>query len=280
MWSPVTMDTMLTIGAIARRSGVATSALRFYESLGLVRASALVRHDGWVLLHRTQGDTFWTLPGGRVEFGVDLAERGHGLDVGLETRAAARIRAGDDQRRHRDARQEVLRRLVADDGADDRLVQRGVEGGEAGERGDLFAGEASELGHSNEKGDGGLEADAWDRDDQFEPASEVGTGLQGGDDAAEFGQSALLEGCDVGLDQFDQAWIVQVFAPGLQSSDVLTDLIDIGQVIGEADEIRVRFDRVRFDHFGGPGDDLGVEGVVLGATEAHAGEELDLHGLE
>jgi MerR family redox-sensitive transcriptional activator SoxR len=30
------MDTMLTIGAIARRSGVATSALRFYEARGLI----------------------------------------------------------------------------------------------------------------------------------------------------------------------------------------------------------------------------------------------------
>lgn len=38
-----------------------------------VRASALVRHDGWVLLHRAQGDAFWTLPGGRVELGEDSA---------------------------------------------------------------------------------------------------------------------------------------------------------------------------------------------------------------
>lgn len=38
-----------------------------------VRASALLRHDGWVLVHRTRGDTFWTLPGGRVELGEDSA---------------------------------------------------------------------------------------------------------------------------------------------------------------------------------------------------------------
>lgn len=38
-----------------------------------VRASALVRHHGRVLLHRTVPDDFWTLPGGRVELGEDTA---------------------------------------------------------------------------------------------------------------------------------------------------------------------------------------------------------------
>ena len=38
-----------------------------------VRAAALVRSEGYVLLHRTEGDGFWTLPGGRVEFGEDSA---------------------------------------------------------------------------------------------------------------------------------------------------------------------------------------------------------------
>ena len=38
-----------------------------------VRAAALVRSEGHVLLHRTEGDDFWTLPGGRVEFGEDSA---------------------------------------------------------------------------------------------------------------------------------------------------------------------------------------------------------------
>jgi MerR family redox-sensitive transcriptional activator SoxR len=32
------MDSLLTIGEVARRSGVATSALRFYESMGLMHA--------------------------------------------------------------------------------------------------------------------------------------------------------------------------------------------------------------------------------------------------
>jgi 8-oxo-dGTP pyrophosphatase MutT (NUDIX family) len=56
-----------------------------------VRAAALVRHDGWVLLHRARGDTFWTLPGGRVEFGEDSAAtmiREMREELGVEVRCA------------------------------------------------------------------------------------------------------------------------------------------------------------------------------------------------
>jgi 8-oxo-dGTP pyrophosphatase MutT (NUDIX family) len=36
-----------------------------------LRAAAVVAHDGFVLLHRLEGDQFWALPGGRVEPGED-----------------------------------------------------------------------------------------------------------------------------------------------------------------------------------------------------------------
>lgn len=38
-----------------------------------LRAAAVVVHDGAVLLHRLAGDSFWALPGGRVEPGEDAA---------------------------------------------------------------------------------------------------------------------------------------------------------------------------------------------------------------
>ena len=38
-----------------------------------LRAAAVILHDGWVLLHRAEGDDFWALPGGRVEPGEDSA---------------------------------------------------------------------------------------------------------------------------------------------------------------------------------------------------------------
>lgn len=36
-----------------------------------VRAAAIFSHDGHILLHKLESDTFWALPGGRVEPGED-----------------------------------------------------------------------------------------------------------------------------------------------------------------------------------------------------------------
>lgn len=36
-----------------------------------LRAAAVAVHDGFVLLHRLEGDEYWSLPGGRVEPGED-----------------------------------------------------------------------------------------------------------------------------------------------------------------------------------------------------------------
>ena len=39
-----------------------------------MRAVAIIRHDDHVLLHKATHETFWSLPGGRVEFGEAAAE--------------------------------------------------------------------------------------------------------------------------------------------------------------------------------------------------------------
>lgn len=38
-----------------------------------LRAAAVISHDGFILLHRADGDEFWALPGGRVEPGEDAS---------------------------------------------------------------------------------------------------------------------------------------------------------------------------------------------------------------
>ena len=38
-----------------------------------VRAAAVILEDGWLLLHRAEGDDIWVLPGGRVEPGEAAA---------------------------------------------------------------------------------------------------------------------------------------------------------------------------------------------------------------
>ncbi len=44
------------------------------EQVFNVRAAAVALHDGYVLLHRAEGDNFWTLPGGRVQMGETGAD--------------------------------------------------------------------------------------------------------------------------------------------------------------------------------------------------------------
>ena len=39
-----------------------------------MRAVAIIRRDGHVLVHKATHETFWSLPGGRVEFGETAAE--------------------------------------------------------------------------------------------------------------------------------------------------------------------------------------------------------------
>jgi ADP-ribose pyrophosphatase YjhB (NUDIX family) len=39
-----------------------------------VRAAAIIREQGYVLLHRAEGDDFWALPGGRVDLGEEAAQ--------------------------------------------------------------------------------------------------------------------------------------------------------------------------------------------------------------
>lgn len=42
-----------------------------------VRAAAILRQNGHILIHRALGDSFWTLPGGRVQAGETAAEAVH-----------------------------------------------------------------------------------------------------------------------------------------------------------------------------------------------------------
>ena len=39
-----------------------------------MRAVAIIRHEGHVLIHKATHETFWALPGGRVEYGETAAE--------------------------------------------------------------------------------------------------------------------------------------------------------------------------------------------------------------
>jgi len=49
-------------------------SFRLPGALFQMRAVAIIRRDGHILLHRASHEQFWSLPGGRVEFGETASE--------------------------------------------------------------------------------------------------------------------------------------------------------------------------------------------------------------
>ena len=112
------MDDLLTIGQIARRSGVAASALRYYESLGLIRAErsgsgsghrrfprAVLRRVAFIVFAQRVGmrldeiaEELARLPAERVPTGRDWARLARKWTARIDERLAEleRLRRGLD----------------------------------------------------------------------------------------------------------------------------------------------------------------------------------------
>ena len=63
------------------------------------RVAAIVVDDGYLLLHRPQGDSFWALPGGRVEAGetgVDTITRAFREELGLAVAVTTLASTGEN----------------------------------------------------------------------------------------------------------------------------------------------------------------------------------------
>ena len=108
------VDESLTIGEIAARSGVATSALRFYEERGLIAADrtpaghrryarAVLRRVAFIVFAQRVGlsleeigDELSSLPGGRVPNRADWARLSRAWSARIDARIAEleRLRAG------------------------------------------------------------------------------------------------------------------------------------------------------------------------------------------
>ena len=77
-----------------------------------------------------------------------------------------------------------------------------VIGRHAGQRCGFLAIDAAELGHADDEGDCGAQADARHAEHEVEAPVEIVVGAQGRGDACQLGRAARLEagvGCDVGL---------------------------------------------------------------------------------
>lgn len=57
-----------------------------------MRAVAIIRHEGHLLIHKATHENFWSLPGGRVEFGETAAESVE-REIAEELSCSARIGA-------------------------------------------------------------------------------------------------------------------------------------------------------------------------------------------
>jgi MerR family redox-sensitive transcriptional activator SoxR len=107
-------ENSLTIGEIARRSGVATSALRFYEERGLIRSErtsaghrrfprSVIRRVAFIVFAQRVGltleevgDELAKLPGNRVPRRSDWAKLSNSWTARIDERIAEleRLRAG------------------------------------------------------------------------------------------------------------------------------------------------------------------------------------------
>src|SRR5713226_10777324 len=73
----------------------------------------------------------------------------------------------------------------------------GVIGSNSHEGGGLLAGDASDLGHTHQDGDGGPQTDAVDADDQLEPVSKIAVLTDGRDELLELLALQPLEAGDL-----------------------------------------------------------------------------------
>lgn len=58
------------------------------------------------------------------------------------------------------------------------------------------------------------------------------------------------------------------FAAGLAARDILFDLFDKSEVLGEGGEARIRWSVAGFDRSGASGDESGIYDIVLGPLQA------------
>ena len=112
---------------------------------------------------------------------------------------------------------------------------------QAGQRGGLFAVEAGELGQADQQGQGSALADAGNAEDEVEAGFEVVVAFEGELQAAQFSLAAALQTRDLAGGEAAQARRAQMFEAGLQARDILLDLLDKGQVIGERGQPGVGF---------------------------------------
>ena len=155
-----------------------------------------------------------------------------------------------------------------------------VIGRKARESGGLLAAQAADLGHADHNGDGSPLANAIDAGDQIESRGEVAVLADGGGEGLEFGVEHRLQAGDLGAPEVAQALIAAGLAARLVAGDVLADLLDDGEMIGEPQQARIGRRVNSFDRRRAGGDQPRIDLVVLGALPAKFCKGTHLRRLE
>jgi Homeodomain-like domain len=155
-----------------------------------------------------------------------------------------------------------------------------VEGREAGEGRGLFAGDTAEFGQAQQDGKRRAFADAGHALDQIEAGGEIGMLAYLPNDFEEFGGSPGLQAADVAGDDAAQAGVGDMFETGFEAGDILFELLDEGELVGQGFQAAIDLTLDWIERCGAGGDEGRIDGIVLGAAQVQPGEGFDLHGLK
>src|SRR3954453_2790568 len=133
-----------------------------------------------------------------------------------------------------------------------------VIGRKAGKSDGLLPGDLPDLGHAYQDCNGSRRPDAVDAVDQIEPLGKVGVLADRRDQSLEFDLFLLLQAGDVLLPNLLDLRIAAALDPVLEARDILTDLINHGQLLGKRQQPRIRR-KIDLTHRRGAGcDESGI----------------------
>jgi len=160
------------------------------------------------------------------------------------------------------------------------LATISVEGCDADQGGGLGAGEAAEFGHADDEGRGGDLADAWDAEQNAETAGEVWGGAEEADEASKLLGSALGQALNFRPEKAQRCGFAIAFEAGLETSDVLGELLNQREVLGEWCQARIGSLARQVDGGRDLGDQRRVDWIGLGPALLEAAPAMDLPWVE
>jgi hypothetical protein len=139
-----------------------------------------------------------------------------------------------------------------------------VIGSKAGDSGSLFTGDAADLRHAHQDGDGRSQANAVHASDQIEPIGEIAILANDGDQLLKLSIQQHLEPVDLLLPELPNTLLAAGLTAGLELANILGELLDHRQVLGQRRQTSIRRFMNVYCGRRAAGDQDGIDVVVLG----------------